>query len=144
MRSVYIHSAQRRLDQAARARRAIKAAIAKPDPEKANTGRQPLAESEIEIGRRLRQWRKQTMIQRTKMAQAIGIGSERLASYEAGRAPLPFQIFVALASRFGVSADWLGSGLAPMEKPNDWPAMPQESGRFSDVYAAIQNGKARS
>lgn len=65
---------------------------------------------EIEIGRRLRAWREAKMIPRTKLAIALGIGNERLASYEAGRSALPYSVFRELAVRFELNPNWLATG----------------------------------
>jgi len=50
------------------------------------------AERESAIGQRLRDFRETQMIPRTRLAVAVNIGNERLASYETGRAPLPYGI----------------------------------------------------
>lgn len=44
------------------------------------------------------------------MALALGIGNERLASYEAGRAALPYSVFRELAINFNINPYWLYTG----------------------------------
>jgi len=68
------------------------------------------SEQELEIGRRLRVFREHLKISRTAFALAIGIGSERLASYESGRAPLRYEVFSAVTKKFFLLPYWLGTG----------------------------------
>ena len=68
------------------------------------------ANREVEIGRRLRAWREAKLIPRTKMAVVLEIGNERLASYEGGRAALPYSVFRDLKEHFGLDAVWLATG----------------------------------
>jgi transcriptional regulator with XRE-family HTH domain len=72
-----------------------------------------LPQEEIEIGQRLRVFREMLKIPRTVFALEIGISSERMVSYEAGRVRLPYQAFLAIAQRFGLSQKWLATGLGP-------------------------------
>lgn len=67
-------------------------------------------EREKEIGRRLRAFRESKLIPRTRMAVVLGIGNERLASYESGRAPLPYDVFRRLAQHFQINPYWLNTG----------------------------------
>ena len=77
--------------------------------------RRPLSQTEKEIGARLREWRETLLLPRTKVARKINIGSERLASYESGRAPLRFGVFLALWKKFKLNPEWLAMGRLPRE-----------------------------
>ncbi len=68
---------------------------------------------EREIGQRLRNFRETKLISRTAFATSIGIGYQRLESYEAGRVPLPYKIFKAINAVFFVSPRWLVTGDDP-------------------------------
>lgn len=70
----------------------------------------PPSEREIQIGQRLRAFREAKRISRTAFALSIGIGSERLASYEAGRVPLRFEVFLAVHRRYFLNPVWLATG----------------------------------
>jgi DNA-binding transcriptional regulator YiaG len=59
------------------------------------------------IGSRLRAFRETLQIPRAKFAVAIGFGSERIASIEAGRAPLRYEVFKAVSLRYQLSPYWL-------------------------------------
>jgi transcriptional regulator with XRE-family HTH domain len=73
------------------------------------------------IGSRLRQLREQLKISRTAFALEIGIGSERLASYETGRVPLRWEVFCAISRRFFLNPFWLATGksVPRLEAPFD-------------------------
>jgi transcriptional regulator with XRE-family HTH domain len=62
------------------------------------------------IGSRLRAFRETLQIARAKFAVAIGFGSERIASIEAGRAPLRYEVFEAVSRRYQLSPYWLAEG----------------------------------
>jgi transcriptional regulator with XRE-family HTH domain len=64
----------------------------------------------VAIGKRLRAFRESLRISRSSFALAIGYGSERIASYEAARAPLPYSVFVAIADKFHIDPFWLATG----------------------------------
>jgi transcriptional regulator with XRE-family HTH domain len=70
----------------------------------------PPPEREIQIGRRLRAFREAKRISRTAFALSIRIGSERLASYEAGRVPLRFEVFLAVHQQYFLNPVWLATG----------------------------------
>ena len=70
----------------------------------------PSPDREIQIGQRLRAFREGKRISRTAFALSIGIGSERLASYEAGRVPLRFEVFKAINDQYFISPRWLATG----------------------------------
>jgi transcriptional regulator with XRE-family HTH domain len=98
------------------------------------------AEENEAIGKRLRQFREGTKIARSRFAVAIGYGTERLASYESGRAPLPYVVFVEIAKRFHLNPFWLatGEGEPDWKTTLDFPS-PDELGvsriaKFIDVF----------
>jgi hypothetical protein len=51
----------------------------------------------------------------------IGYGGERIASYEAGRVAMPYEVFRAINSKFFLSPEWLATGIgeAKMTFPFD-------------------------
>jgi transcriptional regulator with XRE-family HTH domain len=69
-----------------------------------------VSEREKIIGARLRAFRETLQIPRAKFAVAIGFGSERIASIEAGRAPLRYEVFQAVSHRYQLSPYWLAEG----------------------------------
>jgi transcriptional regulator with XRE-family HTH domain len=95
-------------------------------------------ERELQIGERLRQFRESKMIPRTRMAVALKIGNERLASYESGRAPLQYSIFREIMRQFGLSPYWLATGDAQPTGPaiddSEWVKTLRRRARFSEVY----------
>jgi transcriptional regulator with XRE-family HTH domain len=91
------------------------------------------------IGVRLRTFREALQIHRTKFALSIGLGSERMASYESGRAMLPYDVFYAIARRYHLSALWLagdGGNSKRENEFNDSRFINEIKGRrlFTDVY----------
>lgn len=76
----------------------------------------PVAEAEVEVGRRLRSFRERSHLMQTQFALLLGIGRERLASYEAGRVPLPFRIGEQVCRQWGVNPFWLAEGVMPQLK----------------------------
>jgi len=78
-----------------------------------------LPEEEIAIGKRLRAFREDLKIPRTVFALDIGLTSERLASYEAGRARLPWNVFILISKKHRLNPFWLiraeGGPLFPCE-----------------------------
>ena len=80
-----------------------------------------LVQREAGICRRLREFRESKRISRTAFAVALGIGGERLASYESGRVPLRYEIFRLLTQHFFLNPSWLatGNGVASLQKPFD-------------------------
>jgi transcriptional regulator with XRE-family HTH domain len=93
------------------------------------------------IGQRLRQFREQLKVSRTSFALEIGIGSERLASYEAGRVPLRWSVFSAISQRFFLNPFWLATGEslpqldAPFEEIGLMEVAPRS--RFSDIFLSV-------
>lgn len=70
----------------------------------------PLPRPEKVIARRLKEVRRWTRLAQTQFAQALGIGRERLASYENGRAVLPFQIGEKICRLWPINPFWLANG----------------------------------
>ncbi|HEX4122686.1 MAG TPA: helix-turn-helix transcriptional regulator [Verrucomicrobiae bacterium] len=66
--------------------------------------------AQIAIGKRLREFRELLRIPRTSFAVEIGIGNERLATYEAGRVALPWGVFASITKRFNLNPVWLAIG----------------------------------
>jgi transcriptional regulator with XRE-family HTH domain len=64
-------------------------------------------EREKLIGARLRAFREALQIPRSRFAVTIGFGSERLASYESGNAPLLYNVFRVVAQNFELNPHWL-------------------------------------
>lgn len=94
----------------------------------------------MEIARRLRAFREYLKISRTKFALEIGIGSERLASYESGRVPLRYEVFSAITKRFFLHPYWLATGKTSprANEPFDdskWTINPKD--RFIAVFDSV-------
>lgn len=105
---------------------------------------QSRTESEI-VGARLRMFREGfCKMSRTAFALSIGIGSERLASYESGRAPLRFEVFQRINREHFINPQWLATGEGavrfngPMEGSDYGQHVTVESPRalFMEVYKA--------
>lgn len=94
---------------------------------------------EKEIGLRLRAFREMLQIPRSRFAVAIGYGSERLASYESGRAPVRWEVFVAITKRYHLTPYWLalGEGAPKLQAPYDVSDLSNTippRALFSEVY----------
>jgi len=92
------------------------------------------------IGARLRAFRETLQIPRTKFAVTLGISSERLASYESGRAALPYEVFRSISKHYQLNPEWLAHGEAVpklIEPFNDEVFISQLKPRdlFSEVYS---------
>src|SRR5579872_7448669 len=68
------------------------------------------SERERQVGKRLRQFREEERIPRTGFALEIGISTDRLANYEAGKARLPYPVYCRVASKFPINPVWLATG----------------------------------
>ena len=96
-------------------------------------------EREQLIGTRLRKFREMLQIPRTKFAVSIGFGSERIASYETGRARLRYDVFRAMTQRYYISPRWLANEFgipvfpAPFKDDFLLPLI-KPGALFSDVY----------
>ncbi len=74
----------------------------------------PLAEREKEICRRLRQFRtEQTKLSRVAFASYLGIDSSALANYEHGRVALRYGVVRRVAEEFSMNLRWLAEGKPP-------------------------------
>ncbi len=98
-----------------------------------------LSERERMIGARLRDFRESLQIPRTRFAVSLGFGGERIASYESGRAALPYEVFRAVFTKYSINASWLATGEGSSK--NDGPPylgfLPGDVKRgttFSQVY----------
>jgi len=97
------------------------------------------------IGSRLREFREGLQIPRARFAVTIGFGGERIASYEAGRAQLPYAVFLAVRKRYSISPHWLATGNLPRKWPYfydyicDVEFKPRQS--FSEVYRHLLSPK---
>jgi transcriptional regulator with XRE-family HTH domain len=99
---------------------------------------------EIGIGKRLREFRESLNVGQTALALAIGISRERLASYESGRVPLRWGVFLSIMKRFHLNPLWLATGryLRQVELPSsEMTTFEQIDGRkrFSDAVLALVN-----
>jgi transcriptional regulator with XRE-family HTH domain len=100
-----------------------------------------IPERERQIGSRLKAFREALQISRSKFSVSCGFGSERIASYESGRAPLPYAVFSAISNRYFVNPFWLvlgdEAGSPRLDRPfDDRPfvgSVPPRS-LFSEVY----------
>jgi hypothetical protein len=101
-----------------------------------------LPERELQICHRLRAFREVLKIPRTTFALTIGIGGERLASYEAGRAPVRYEVFRRIHSHFRLNPNWLATGATTspqLDKHLDDTAFSDRlhaRALFSEVYDA--------
>jgi transcriptional regulator with XRE-family HTH domain len=98
-----------------------------------------LPQREVEICHRLKAFREGTKISRSRFAVTIGIGSERLASYENARAPVRYEVYRAINQHFFIDPHWLATGenLPVRVKPyDDSVILPMVKPRqlFSEVY----------
>jgi transcriptional regulator with XRE-family HTH domain len=109
------------------------------------------AEREQQIGGRLRFFRETLQISRTKFSVSCGFGSERIASYEAGRVPLPYQVFKAVSERYFLRPFWLAlgndggaaRGLGPFDDSSFVAKLPERA-LFSEVYDEFIAGFLKS
>jgi transcriptional regulator with XRE-family HTH domain len=95
------------------------------------------------IGNRLRAFRERLRIPRSRFAVAIGFGSERMASYESGRAPLPYAVFVAIAKNFQINPFWLaGSAEQPFEwdETIEYPSIDSLNAHTNATFLEVFNG----
>lgn len=69
-----------------------------------------LPKREVEICKRLREFRELKRIARSKFAVSIGLAPERLASYESGRAPLRYAVVKQILKEYPINPIWLATG----------------------------------
>lgn len=108
----------------------------------------PVLEREKAIGRRLRELREKHLAKRTALALRLGISSDRLASYEFGRVPLPWGIGSRICELFNVSQAWLLTGEAParsmyLQPPEELKASASSRSLFSEVCQKFLTQKRR-
>lgn len=60
---------------------------------------------------RFRAFREMLQIPRAAFAVSVGFGTERIASYEAARAPLKYEVFRAASSRYFLNPQWLAAAV---------------------------------
>jgi hypothetical protein len=94
---------------------------------------------ELEIGERLRTFRESKRIPRTSFALSIGIGGERMASYESGRVCLPFDVYQAINQKYFLNPIWLATGEGPPSAVVPYDLGPGEAqvparAQFSEAY----------
>ena len=75
----------------------------------------PVADIDKEIGRRLRAARDDRAAKRSAVALRVGISPDQLANYEMGRAPLPWIAGNAICKLLDISQVWLASGISNAE-----------------------------
>jgi len=98
----------------------------------------PVPRTEAEVGRRLRVVRERYHLAQTQFALLLEIGRERLASYEAGRVPLPFRIGERVCEQWGVNPFWLAAGAKPQMERHFFSihdSTLRENRSFRDVVA---------
>jgi DNA-binding XRE family transcriptional regulator len=78
---------------------------------------QQLTERDAQIAGRLREAREFLRFKQKEFAQQIGIGRERLASYEDGRVSLRWEIALRLCRQFFISELWLARGITAPDGP---------------------------
>ena len=109
-------------------------------------------EREKLIGARLRAFRETLQIPRSRFAVTIRFGSDRLASYEAGRAPLLYEVAKSVMTHYHISPLWLATGEGAPRLPiafddNHIMAFVKPRALFSEIYDAhlaadLENKKA--
>lgn len=77
----------------------------------------PLPPEEIDLGRSVRLCRESRMIPKARFAEVVRLKTTTLASYEDGRAPLPWGVFVRMWDRFGISPRYLATQAGPAKIP---------------------------
>jgi len=79
-----------------------------------------LPKEEKLIGGRLRYVREQLGLSQTAFAAKVGIGREKLATFEAGRVPLKFDMGIKICETFDINQRWLAFGKKPMKGFRDF------------------------
>jgi transcriptional regulator with XRE-family HTH domain len=98
----------------------------------------PLSARELDICRRLREFRLRTKLSQVAFANEVGLDSARLASYEHGRAPVKYGLARLLSVAFKVNLEWLATGkgglidLRPVSDVAFVDANPED--RFGQVF----------
>jgi transcriptional regulator with XRE-family HTH domain len=107
-------------------------------PKSAVARKNPLNAGELEICRRLRQFRQQLKLSRVAFAQEAGIDSSVLVRYEHSRMPLKYVHAWRLSAVFFVRAKWLATGtgrqIARVGMPTPGALGVSENSLFSEVF----------
>ena len=69
---------------------------------------------EVEICKRLREFRNSTCLSRVAFAREAGLDSVRVSSYEHARAPIRYRDAFKIVTSFPLSSEWLATGKGPM------------------------------
>jgi len=105
-----------------------------------------ISEREKLVCSRLRTFRELLEIPRSRFSISIGYATERIASYESGRAPVRYEVFKAVTSRYELSPQWLATGIGSPKLPgpfDDAPFAKSVSPRalFTGVYDSFIAGQ---
>lgn len=84
--------------------------------------RNPLPDREVEICRRLRTYRQKTHLSQVAFANAAGIDSRLLGSYEHGRSQLNYQAAHKIMTAFAIHPRWLATGTPPVHTREPIPS----------------------
>lgn len=82
----------------------------------------PIPEREVEICRRLRSYRQKTHLSQVAFANAAGIDSRLLGSYEHGRSQLNYQAAHKIMAAFAIHPRWLATGTPPVHTREPIPS----------------------
>ncbi len=74
----------------------------------------PLPKREIEICKRLREYRESSTFSQERFARATGVEMSLLSTYENCRAPVRYDVARQIAVVFGMSEPWLAEGIGAM------------------------------
>lgn len=101
----------------------------------------PLSPIELEIGRRIRDARIASGFSGVELARRLGIGANRLSSYENGQNPVPYWIADKIADETDHCQRWLFDGSLPKTPHLHVDAalinaLPKRA-LFSEVYSAL-------
>lgn len=91
------------------------------------------------VAKRLRAFRSAMPATRAGFAVLVGIGTERLASYESARVPIQYSVFRAITQAFHLSPFWLATGTSAvrLDQPFDDSAFLSEvppRATFLEIY----------
>lgn len=100
----------------------------------------------MEIGRRLRLFRKEMMISQTAFALKAGTSRENLAKYEFGLVPLPWEAGDAICRAHNINQRWLVTGEEPprslyLEPDAETLKQVRPRSRFSDICEVFLKNK---
>ena len=63
-----------------------------------------------EIGKRLKEWRKEKGLTQKDLAETLGVAQQTIASWEIGRTEIPNWALKKLKDKFGLDLNWLIGG----------------------------------